>query len=396
MRISSITANDDYAAASMPLTPAGLPMSIHASPSLADCLRRRRDNFLLLRLAAAVLVVFGHSYAAAHIPGVRDFIAAKAWGPGVYTGSVAVEIFFVVSGFLVTGSYVNRHDLRFFVRARFLRIVPAYLVCVVGCAYVIGPMVTRLPLGEYLQHGDTIGYVLKNMTFTQLDWYLPGVFESNPNPRVVNGSLWTLPAEVRMYALVALFGLLGLLQRRRLFNVVIGATFVWAAWFPETAMSLWAVDAYFRLAGLFALGAVFYVNREHIPVNGYLSAALIAFAWLLHGTSHFMAIYGLALGYGSLWFAYAPRLDAFNRFGDYSYGVYLWGFPVEQLVAMALGRPTPMQVFAWAMPLTLLVAIGSWHLIEKPALALKNTPLHGWPRALFGRAAVPASEPTSA
>ena len=335
-------------------------MPVPASPSLGDCLRQRRDNFLLLRLIAAAMVVFGHSYAMANIPGLHDFIALAGWGPGVYTGSIAVEIFFVVSGFLVAGSYINRRDLRFFVRSRFLRIVPAFLVCVVLSAYLLGPLVTTLPLAEYLRHPDTYGYVLKNISFTWLEWFLPGVFQSNPNPGVINGSLWTLPAEVRMYVFVAIFGVLGLLHRRWLFNLVLGAIFVLSAWFPEAAIGMFRVDTYFRLAGLFALGSFFYVNRDFIPLNGYIATALVVLTYLLHGTPHFMNLFALALGYGSLWFAYAPRLDGFNRVGDYSYGVYLWGFPVQQLVAMAIGHPTPMQVFAWAMPITLLIAIASW------------------------------------
>jgi len=371
-------------------------MPVPARPSLADCLAQRRDNFLLLRLIAAAMVVFGHSYAMAQIPGLHDFIAMKGWAPGLYTGSIAVEIFFVVSGFLVAGSYINRRDLKFFVRSRFLRIVPAFVVCVVICAFVIGPFVTSMPLVEYLSHRDTRGYVLKNISFTWLEWYLPGVFESNPYPRVVNGSLWTLPAEVRMYVFLAVFGVLGLLHRRWLFNLVLGTTFVLAAWFLEPGIGLFRVDSYFRLAGLFALGTFFYVNRQSIPLDGYIAAALVVLAYLLHGTPHFLGIFGLALGYGSLWFAYAPRLDGFNRMGDYSYGVYLWGFPAQQCIAWVITAPTPMQVFAWAMPITLLIAIASWHWVEKPALKLKNTPMHRWPRALFRRDQLPGNAPTIA
>jgi peptidoglycan/LPS O-acetylase OafA/YrhL len=371
-------------------------MPVPASPSLADCLKQGRDNFLLLRLLAAAMVIFGHSYAVAQIPGVHDFIGMAGWGPGVYTGSIAVDIFFVVSGFLVVGSYVKRRDLKFFVRSRFLRIVPAYLACVVITAYVIGPLVTQLPFGEYLRHPGTVGYVLKNLNFTSLEWYLPGVFESNPHPGVVNGSLWTLPAEVRMYIWVAVFGLLGLLHRRWAFNLVLGTLFVLSTWFPETAIGMFRVDSYFRLAGLFALGAFLYVNREFIPVNGYIAAALILLTWWLHGTPHFMSLFGLALGYTSLWFAYVPKLQWFNRLGDYSYGVYLWGFPVQQCVAWTIGTPSPMQVFTIAMPTTLLIAMVSWHWLEKPALKLKNTPLHRWPSAILNQNRVPGNEPTSA
>lgn len=370
-------------------------MPVSSSPSLADCLKQGRDNFLLLRLLAASMVVFGHSYAIAAIPGLHDFIAMAGWGPGVYTGSIAVDIFFVVSGFLVTGSYVNRRDLRQFVRSRFLRIVPAYLVCVAVSALVIGAVVTELPAAEYFGSSKPLRYIVKNLTFTDLEWYLPGVFESNPYPGAVNGSLWTLPAEVRMYVWVAIFGVVGLLHRRWLFNLVIGLAFVLATWFPEQASGMFRVDSYFRLAGLFALGAVFYINREFIPVNGLIATALVLLCYWLHGTPHFMSVFAVALGYVSLWFSYVPRIPGFERLGDYSYGVYLWGFPVQQAVIWAIGQPSPMQVFAWAMPITLLIAVLSWHWIEKPALKLKNLPMHRWPVALLRGPQAPASAATT-
>lgn len=360
-----------------------------STPSLADCLKQGRDNFLLLRLIAAAMVIFGHSYAIAQVPGLHDFIGRSGWGSGIYTGSIAVDIFFVVSGFLVAGSYINRRDLRFFIRSRLLRIVPAYVVCVVACAYLIGPWVTNMPIGEYLAHPGTLLYVLKNLTFNSLEWTLPGVFTRNPHPNVVNGSLWTLPAEVRMYALVAGFGLLGLLHRRIAFNLCLISIFVLAAWFPVEAEVLFRADGYARLAALFALGAFFYVNRDFVPVSGYLAAALVLLAYLLHGTAHFAVIFGIAIGYGSLWFAYGPRLKGFERWGDYSYGIYLWGFPIQQLLAQVIDQPAPMQIFAWAMPITLLVAIFSWDWIEKPALRLKSAPMHLWPGRILGLAKAP-------
>ncbi|MDZ4812351.1 MAG: acyltransferase [Pseudomonadota bacterium] len=353
--------------------------------SLADCLNQGRDNFLPLRLIAAVLVVFGHSYALAQSPGLHDFIGKAGWGPGVYTGSIAVDIFFVVSGFLVVGSYVRRRDLKFFVGSRVLRILPAYLVCVVLCAYLIGPFVTQLPVVDYLLHRDTLAYVLKNLDFIRLEWYLPGVFESNPHPRVVNGSLWTLPVEVRLYVLVALVGACGLLHRRWMFNLLLGAVVMLWAWQSEPANFLFRNDTTLRLAGLFALGSAFYLNREFIPLNGYLACVLVLIAWWMHGTPYFMSLFGLALGYGSLWFAYVPRLGRFNRIGDYSYGVYLWGFPVQQLVVRALEAPTPMLLFFGSLPIVLLIAIASWHWVEKPLLRLKHTPMQRWPLAVLGR-----------
>ena len=360
-------------------------MSIPVMRSLSDGLNQGYDNLLLLRLIAAVLVIFGHSYALSPSPGMHDFIGMAGWGPGIYTGSIAVDIFFVVSGFLVSGSYIKRQDLYFFLRSRMLRILPGYLACLILTAFVLGLLVTRLPAKDYLTHPDTVFYVLGNAGLTNLVWHLPGVFESNPHAQVVNGSLWTLPAEVRMYLLVAAFGAIGLLHRRKTFNFVLGALFVAALWFPTSASDLFSNDSYLRLAALFALGAFFYVNREFIPLNGYIAALLCFLSYALHGLPHFMSVFGLTLAYGCLWFAYEARLPNFKRMGDYSYGVYLWGFPTQQMVMHVNASLSPMQLCAWSVPVALILAIASWHYIEKPALRLKNIPIRQWPSHLKAR-----------
>ncbi len=340
---------------------------------LAVRMQDRNDNFLLLRIVAAVLVVFGHSYAIAGL-GTHDFLAHAGWAPGMYTGALAVDVFFVASGFLVAGSYLNRHDLAVFVRARVLRIVPAFAACVVISALVIGPLVSNLSARDYFGHGETWRYLWKNLSFIRAAFHLPGVFESNPMPLVVNGSLWTLPVEVRMYVMLAALGVIGLLRRRWAFNLLILAGLLTALYFPQQTTETLRIGGYARLAALFLLGVFMQVNKDQVPVSLTLAALLSAAAYLGHGTPYFMLLLLPAIAYCSIWLAYARTLKIYNRCGDYSYGVYLWGFPVQQLVALTIGSPTPMQIFAWAMPITLLIAIASWHWIEKPALKWKRSP----------------------
>lgn len=343
-----------------------------AGSRLVDRMQDRNDNFLLLRIAAAVLVVFGHSYAVAGL-GTHDFLAHAAWAPGMYTGALAVDVFFVASGFLVAGSYLNRQDLVLFVRARVLRIVPAFAACVLISALLIGPLVSSLSPRDYFGHGETWRYVLKNLSFIRAYFHLPGVFEENPMPLVVNGSLWTLPIEVRMYVMLALLGLIGMLRRRWAFNLVILAGLAAALAFPQQATETLRMGGYSRLAALFLLGIFMQINKERVPVSVALALLLCAVAYLSHGTPYFMLLLLPAIAYSAIWLAYAPTLSIYNQFGDYSYGVYLWGFPVQQLVVSAMGAPSPMQVFAWALPITLVIAVASWHWIEKPALRWKHS-----------------------
>jgi len=340
--------------------------------TLAQAYARGADNFLLLRFLAATAVIFGHSYRISGIPGAADFIARARWGNGIYTGSLAVDVFFVVSGFLVTGSYLHRANLEVFIKSRALRILPAYAACVVLSAFVLGAFYTELPLSDYLTQQPTRDYVTTNMQFgTDLIWVLPGVFVHNPFPNVVNGSLWTLPAEVRMYLWVAILGLLGVLQRRWLANTAF-AILMLAGILADGPLPLVPIHDFDRLAAFFLAGAFCYVNRDWIPLSDWLLLALVALGVALHHSHLFPWALGGAITYGALWFAYRPSLPFFNKFGDYSYGLYLWGFPVEQAVAHWFAAPTrPVLLFVVTLPLTLLCAMASWHLLEKPALRLK-------------------------
>lgn len=348
--------------------------------TLASVYEHGEDNFLLLRIIAAAFVMFGHSYGFSGKPNHGDFIARSGWGDGIYTGSVAVDIFFVVSGFLVTGSYLNRANLEVFLKSRVLRILPAYAACVILCALVLGAVFTTLPLREYWSAHATFHYIYVNMQFgTQLIWNLPGVFVHNFYPDAVNGSLWTLPAEVRMYVWVAILGTLGVLRRRWLANIIFALIFLLGILAPDY-LPLVPTAAYLELAGSFLAGALCFVNRDWIPVHSAAMVALVLLAIVTHHTFLFPCTFGAALTYLSLWFAYVPNFHFFNRFGDYSYGLYLWGFPVQQSVSAVIGVPVhPWVNFSISFLITLGLAIASWHLLERPALRLKASVVHNTP-----------------
>jgi peptidoglycan/LPS O-acetylase OafA/YrhL len=344
-----------------------------SGPSLATCLASGRDNFLALRLIAASAVIFGHSYALAAIPGLHDFVAALNLGPGVYSGSLAVDVFFVTSGFLVAGSYIRRDRFWSFAKSRALRLLPAYIVCVSLTALVVGPMFSTLSVGDYYANTDTWLYIKENLKFLadKLRWELPGVFESNPLPRIVNGSLWTLPAEMQMYFWLGLLGLLGVLRHARLATAILLALLCSEAVVPGWSTSFLHVD-FLRLAGLFITGTLFYINAERIPINSFILAGLIFACFLLRDATHYGHLLVLTTAYATFWLAYIPRLPFVWLRGDYSYGVYLWGYPCQQMAISLFGLTQPMSIFAISLPMALGLAALSWHYIENPALSLKR------------------------
>jgi peptidoglycan/LPS O-acetylase OafA/YrhL len=344
--------------------------------TLADGLARRRDNFLPLRFLAAALVIYGHGYAlAVHAPQDVDLFTRLGWKN--YSGAIGVDLFFVVSGFLVAGSWQRRRDLLAFAWARALRLLPAYAVCMVLSAFVLGALYTRLPLADYLRHPDTSGYVLKNLTFgTDLKWSLPGVFAGNPRRATLNGSIWTLPVEARMYLWLAAFGALGLLSRRWLATAAIAALLL-VGWRLPEHVPLLPIASFLHLGAMFALGVLCHAHRDRLPASGLAAAALAGACWALHGSALYPVAFALAEAAFTFWFAYRLPLPDLERFGDASYGLYLWGYPMQQVVAHHLPALSPLANAALGLPLAAALGFLSWHLIEKPALAAKE-----WPQRL--------------
>jgi len=347
--------------------------------TLADGLAQRNDNFLLLRAIAASLVIYGHGYAMVERRGSHELFAHMGWG--TYSGDIAVDLFFVISGFLITGSFLRRRNLFEFLWARALRIYPAYLFCLVGCAFVLGPLLTTLPLHDYLRDPATGDYVLKNLRLgIDMAWNLPGVFTDNPRRSSVNGAIWTLPAEVRMYLWVATLGVTGVLARRWLANLVLPLLFVLGFFVAPVYLLTVPQPTYLRLAAMFLAGAFCYINRDRVPASGWLFLASAVLAWLLRHTPFYPYAFGIAEIAFVFWFAYRLRWHGYNRFGDYSYGIYLWGFPMQQVVAHFLPTTLPVTNAAISLPLAIVMAVVSWHLVEKPVIALKSAPKRWWTR----------------
>lgn len=334
------------------------------------------NNFDVLRLGAAALVLVSHAFL---INGVAD--PAIALTGDETLGDIAVTGFFGISGFLVARSWCRDPRLGRFVMKRALRILPGLWAVVALSALVLGPVFTTLPLGDYLARGDTWGYLADNGVF-KTALYLPGVFGSNAHD-AVNGSLWTLPIELEAYMTVAVLGMLGAFRRARVVAGVAVALLVLdlplgpgghALVTAGGATSL-AEDTVNRLAAFF-VAALIYVLRDR-GVN-WRGVTLLGVMWVASiGTSLEYVAGAVAIPYAVIFAAYRTPagLGRLVRRGDVSYGVYLWGWPVEQAVRSVLGPGAGVAgTLAVAAPLTYLVALASWRLVESPALRLKSRP----------------------
>jgi len=335
-------------------------------PTVADCLAAGNDNFVQLRLLAATLVIYAHCWPLGNSADVVEWVS-RTWT--VFAGTVAVDAFFFISGLLITMSYVRRASVRSFVRARALRIYPALVVCVVFCA-LLGAAVTTLPLRAYFVAPRLYQFIVGNASLARVRPHLPGVFATNRHARIVNGSLWTLPAELQMYGYVALLGVLGILRSKTRFACTLAVLLVLGT-MARDRIHLVSLEAYEGFATYFAAGAGCWMFRDRVVVSGALLAMLIMLCVATRSTAAYPPVFAATIVYFCLWFAFVPRMGPLTGVGDYSYGLYLYGFPIQQLVAWRLPELGPWPLLLVSLPLAFVLAAASWHCVEKPALARK-------------------------
>lgn len=327
----------------------------------------RANNFDLLRLSAALLVLFSHAFVltghAAEEP------VARLLRHATDGGGAAVGAFFVLSGFLIARSAEMR-PWRDFLRARALRIYPAFAMVVLVQTLVLGPAVSSLGAAGYLAAGETWAGLGRALLFSPRAG-LPGVFEGNPLPGVVNGSLWTLRVEVLCYAAMLGWGVLG--APRWLVGLAAAAGFVALAAAHAAGAGLQVVSVLDCLV-FFATGAALWCWRGRVVLRGWVAAALLAGFWLLAATPAGPLLWHVALPYGVLHLGLAPAVaaGAMRRLGDVSYGVYLYAFPVEQALAAGFPGIGAGALALCAAPAAVVLGVVSSRLVERPALRLKR------------------------
>ena len=347
---------------------------------LGDRAIGRDNNFDSIRWLAASLVIVSHE--SALLPNGGTEPLARVGGGFSTLGTVAVDVFFVTSGFLVTRSLLERRSLRHFVAARLLRVLPGLAVVLVLSAYVLGPIVTTLPLAAYLTDAAVPAYVARNLNLLVMDpqWGLPGVFADNRHPHAVNGSLWSLWPEVRAYGILLGLGIVALVAPRRA-AVIVGvgmAITVVAGWVLHEDPAGGGLEplTLARLAPYFATGSLLYLLRRRIPHAALLVAAVVAWAAVASTRGHpaFVPMFTLALAFAVVWLAHVPLgpLARWGRHGDVSYGLYIYAFPIQQALAARWPEWSLAAHLTASYVLTLACAFASWRLVEEPALRAKN------------------------
>ncbi len=331
----------------------------------AALLRGRNNNLDLLRLLAASAVVISHAWPLALGPGAVEPLEHML---GVSLGGVAVLIFFFLSGMLVTASAVRTisHPMMF-IRARALRVFPGLLAALVVTVLI------AVACGAQISIAEAVIYVLRGLSLVSLQHNLEGAFAGNPYAGAVNGPLWTLFYEVACYALFAGAVWLGLLRHAA--GWIIAGSLILGLWGYFDILNAESGNALmYRLSVMsplllsFFFGALFWHVRVWLILSWKIGFALALGGYFTMTSQVLLPVLIIALGYWMCLLAY--RLPELRLKGDISYGIYVYGWPVAQMVIYVFGPMTPLMLAGASLLVVIPFAIASWVLVEKPALSL--------------------------
>jgi peptidoglycan/LPS O-acetylase OafA/YrhL len=360
--------------------PPPTPRARPTGATLAEAFDPRSNSLDVLRLVFAVTVAVAHTLliGSGHQPqaGSTDF------------GSLAVDGFFVLSGFLVAGSWLRLGSLRRYAWHRALRILPGFWACLLGTALVVAPLLAvlsgRSALSVFSGEDSAWSYLGANAFLVVRQFGISGLPGTGGVPDQLDGSLWTLFFEAGCYALVALLGVLGVLARRRglvavlclLLWALTAAPLLGVPLLEHTLLVQLHAGDVLRFAFVFLLGAAGHLFADRVPVRGALAAAALGLVVVgLAVLPDHRALAGPAFAYLCLYAAVRLPWRRRPRW-DLSYGIYVWHFPVAQVLLVAGATAlTTAPFLVLALALTAALAAASWNYVERPALTHKDA---GW------------------
>lgn len=362
--------------------------------SIGQAFDPRNNSFGFLRTVFALLVVVDHAFPLGGYNGGVD--PMWAWTKGQEDiGGMAVAGFFVLSGFLVTRSFEGSPNVVRYLWKRILRIFPGFWVCLAVTALVFGTIATLYQHGTLsgyfnLSSVGPVGYIYHNAFLNMNQWDINGLLYGTPYshtgyPQAFDGSLWTLIYEFKCYIGVAILGILTLTKRSRRIGPIVLSLLFWVAQIEDYAnphllagIPLIGDINMARLGFIFSLGMLLYLYRQSIPCSWTLAGVAMVVYLVGMRTGLYEGIGQAAFAYLCLFAAIKLPLKRFDKYGDFSYGIYIYSFPIEQLCALFgaehFGYPAYVAI---SIAGTMVFAVPSWFLVERPCLRLKGVRFAG-------------------
>jgi len=326
----------------------------------------KKNNFDAMRVCLALIVVFAHTSDLTHS-------SAFDWFSLIFDSNFAVKGFFATSGFLVTKSYLGSTDVRNYAEKRLRRIYPAYVAAIVFCV-IIGACVTSLSLKTFFTSYQFIRYVFANAIFmNSIQPGLPGVFGQQP-VHAMDGALWTIKIEVMLYCcvpfMIFLFRRFGV-KRAALALYLLSVVYVY--YFTRVYTGRAGDEIARQMPGQFAyflIGAVLFIEKQLFFRLKWIAVASVFVLIAVHGELARIFINPVAYGSIVIYFATsAIQSLGIGRYGDFSYGIYLFHFPIIQfLMSQGAYEANPWAAFCISLVSVSVVAVASWRLIESKVL----------------------------
>lgn len=329
----------------------------------------RPSGFDYIRIVLALAVIFAHTNLICFGMGadltpfhrVIEFCAR-----------MIVPMFFALSGFLVAGSLERSKTLVSFLGLRIFRIMPALTMEVLLSALILGPIFTVLSVSAYFSHPDFHAYFMNILG--EIHYYLPGVFKENPFDQV-NGQLWTVPYELVCYVILSAFAVFGIFRHRKWLLIMVivyhGLQIVNTILRPHEGLM---TPAGSTVVMCFISGLLVYRYREKLVWSYGLCLAMLVLSMVLLSVPNGIRFCALPLSYVTVYLGLTnPPRNKLLLSGDYSYGVYLYGFPIQQALwaASPIFRDWYMN-FLGAAVLAMMMAAFSWWCVEKPVLSRRH------------------------
>ena len=344
---------------------------------------RKNNIFDYIRILLAIAVIVAHCYTLFFGAGVTDPITQKILCTESL-GGFAVCGFFILSGFMITQSKINSKSNKEFILKRIIRIFPALIVMLLLTVFVLGPIVYNGNISDYFKNSTVWKYLIQNINlFGNTAYSIEGVFENNPYPSAINGSLWSLKHEFIAYLVLIVLSCCSMLKNKKamlgittvsvliyILNINLSPIFS----FLNNIGVVAEISQFVKLIMYFLIGATIYLYKDKIKMNFkyFIFACIILLLGISLNATKYVLI--LTLPYILMYIGtFKFKRNLLGEIGDFSYGLYIYAFPIQQLIVFYLKDKINIWMYILlSIVLTSVIAIITTYLIDNNTKKLKK------------------------